>query len=147
MFSCKFSVPLMQPVATIPTFSSLSFFEDGWPGLNIMQKMSHHLKHLLLFFFQSVTWLIHNILWLTRGSGLSSYLIISNLMNPVLKEKVLIASHCYQDFASASIQFHPVSTVVAFKTILCDTVILSYQWCIFLLSADFPCTWASFFRI
>lgn len=46
-------------------------------------------------------------------------------MNPVLKEKVLIVSHCYQDFASAFSQFLPISTVVAFRTILCDTVILS----------------------
>lgn len=46
-------------------------------------------------------------------------------MNPVLKEKVLIVSHCYQDFASASIQFHHISTVVAFKTILFDTLVLS----------------------
>lgn len=41
------------------------------------------------------------------------------------KEKVLIVSHWYQDFTSASIQFHHISTVVAFKTTLCDTVVLS----------------------
>lgn len=43
-------------------------------------------------------------------------------MNPALIGEVF--SHCYQDFASASIQFHPISTVLPFKKKLCDTVIL-----------------------
>lgn len=49
MFSCKYSVPLMQPVAAIPTCSEF-LFEGGWAGLNIiLQKKSHHLKHLTVF--------------------------------------------------------------------------------------------------
>lgn len=80
MFSCKFSVPLMEPVAAIPTCSSMSFFW-GW-----MTRVEHNTAEKvtpsetsLTVFLQSVTWLIHSILWLTRGSGLSYILIISNL--------------------------------------------------------------------
>lgn len=45
-------------------------------------------------------------------------------MNPTVVGKVFIVSHCYQDFASACVEFHPIFTLPALKKKKgCDTVI------------------------
>lgn len=103
----------MKPVTAISTSSNLSF-SRGWVT-RIEHNIAEKVALSLLFLLHSITLVIHNVLCLTRVSGSSSVLVISKLMNPALIGKVFIISHCYQDFASASIQFHPISTVPAFK--------------------------------
>lgn len=147
IFSCKFSVPLVKPVTAISTCSSLNF-SWGWVITvehNSAEKVTSSWNIAYSFSFSMLV--IHNVLWLTCVSGSSSVLIISKLMNPTLIAKVCAVSHCYQDFASACVAFHPILLfqLSKKKRMWYCSLPLSVMHLSFLPSAKFPGTWVSFF--